>query len=176
MVRLKVWLKISSSGKKTISIPYGSIKRWVCQESTYKFTFISIPYGSIKRRGDNDVFAFVVFAFQFLMVRLKATFTRFHPAQSYISIPYGSIKSITQFSIRRNCRISIPYGSIKSRLAYRDTEQCSISIPYGSIKRCKCAKTIRFCEIFQFLMVRLKVKLQLWKQLIVLYFNSLWFD
>ena len=122
--------------------------------------------------------------FQFLMVRLKGFMSNFMLKFSYsISIPYGSIKSQQGNSLHGLITISIPYGSIKS--AYRQrcelqilisipygsiksSEYCSsspalvISIPYGSIKRIVGWFAVAIIVLFQFLMVRLKVKNQSW--------------
>jgi len=57
---------------KTISIPYGAIKRKFGGELLLKLHQISIPYGAIKRKHiicNNLTFAI----FQFLMVRLKVS-------------------------------------------------------------------------------------------------------
>ena len=61
--------------------------------------------------------------------------------------------------------VSIPYGSIKSANAINQQYQTQVSIPYGSIKRCESAWDFGRVDMFQFLMVRLKV-------LPVLYGNS----
>ena len=118
MVRLKAGYWSTERNSLSISIPYGSIKRynqmgnWIIK---YKFQFlmvrlkasslrpvayafsISIPYGSIKSYRVIKC-AEAQSVFQFLMVRLKAanSGTRNFPA-FIISIPYGSIKRQTVY-------------------------------------------------------------------------------
>ena len=59
---------------------------------------ISIPYGSIKRKlavnADEDGVEF-----QFLMVRLKVFQQHFLGVACFISIPYGSIKSVLGIAV-----------------------------------------------------------------------------
>ena len=91
-----------------ISIPYGSIKRFVEEEGA-EIVDISIPYGSIKSSNTD-----------------RANFP-----VSYISIPYGSIKSYQKIRIKRNgYTISIPYGSIKS---LADVRGMSFDLHFNSL-------------------------------------------
>ena len=75
------------------------------------------------------------------------------------------------------CVISIPYGSIKRQTG--DDQQAwkhIISIPYGSIKSPMGHAAVSSANVFQFLMVRLKVCKASAKIFSGIYFNSLWFD
>ena len=116
------------------------------------------------------------YAFQFLVVRLKAYATSIFRHTFHISIPCGSIKSSNPHSFLSLCQISIPCGSIKRyeerqqaeripefqflvvRLkapsSSRSTIANPISIPCGSIKS--------FIDFFLFVFFP--------------NFNSLWFD
>ena len=133
--------------------------------------------------------------FQFLIVRLKS-YKALRPFQvSWVSIPYSTIKiqinrtfdvgqRMFQFlivrlklemKIERNKEfiVSIPYSTIKMRQHYRLVWICAVSIPYSTIK-IKCADTfLDRLHMFQFLIVRLKLK----KNLLVISslprFNSL---
>ncbi len=141
---------------------------------------ISIPYGSIKRSPALS-FAALLATFQFLMVRLKDHRARHNIHTSQISIPYGSIKRMAQMEkgnfrsrfqflmvrlkefslLSSSCinSISIPYGSIKSRETTPHLLSIDvISIPYGSIKSRSDHAPAQPVPLFQFLMVRLKVR------------------
>ncbi len=116
-----------------------------------------------------------------------------------ISIPYGAIKSNRLWQVFIvNLSISIPYGAIKRDfirppasdqitfqflmvrlkvlLLYYFSIFFYISIPYGAIKSAGVFLSQTRINIFQFLMVRLKDKSFNAKQIIFIYFNSLWCD
>ena len=76
--------------------------------------------------------------FQFLMVRLKDIIHLCAGSGTIVSIPYGSIKRFFRYSYSYFFSVSIPYGSIKSLDAFND---------------------LNSNNLFQFLMVRLKVVL-----------------
>ena len=72
------------------------------------------------------------------MVRLKVAKNSLTVGQIEISIPYGAIKSIN--------------------IIFRNFLQKKISIPYGAIKSGHGSNNNIAKNLFQFLMVRLKVK------------------
>ena len=59
--------------------------------------------------------------------------------------------------IKRIAQISIPYGAIKRRISRNILICYYISIPYGAIKRVVIGARRVQTQLFQFLMVRLKV-------------------
>jgi len=75
--------------------------------------------------------------FQFLLVRLRGLDGYLHKSRTKISIPSGAIKS----------KISSGSASCTNK----------ISIPSGAIKRIVTGKKIDTVEVFQFLLVRLRV-------------------
>ncbi len=70
------------------------------------------------------------------------------------------LKEVVLKKILRVLKISIPYGAIKSRI-WEFARRCSnrISIPYGAIKSISGIHGHFILLEFQFLMVRLKVKM-----------------
>ena len=90
MVRLKGLIVLFCLERTSISIPYGSIKRYRWRQQR-KYINISIPYGSIKSYSPYYRLA----------------------KETPISIPYGSIKREKRWDYSHRYRISIPYGSIK---------------------------------------------------------------
>ena len=103
-----------------------------------KTSGISIPYGAIKSEYKS-----------------QGTMSAYE-----ISIPYGAIKSCRYwYEITSYCSISIPYGAIKRLRPLELSElRLLISIPYGAIKRKRFEDNAHYARIFQFLMVRLKVR------------------
>ena len=99
---------------------------------------VSIPHGTIKRTIKRKIDN-LINAFQFHMVRLKVDVSyKISDNQGEVSIPHGTIKrGRSTFAFHKFARVSIPHGTIKSVLQL-------------------CTTSMRL--LFQFHMVRLKVR------------------
>ena len=100
------------------------------------------------------------FLFQFLMVRLKVSMSIQKNNTSSFQFLMVRLKVHLRFCFIVLRSVSIPYGTIKSFTAGIDfLKYYLVSIPYGTIKRRYYAfKTSNDYILFQFLMVRLKVR------------------
>ena len=102
--------------QKSISIPYGSIKR-LSVSSPNTRRYISIPYGSIKSAKIANIEA-VSSIFQFLMVRLKVSVILSFRILLIFQFLMVRLKARTKFMMKLFIYISIPYGSIKSKCKF----------------------------------------------------------
>ena len=127
------------------------------KRTTFTGRPISIPHGSIKRGGKLLKGYFLLFGFQFHMVRLKASLTlkkssdlktfQFHMVRLKV-LRCHNCRRIARFqfhmvrlkgrkgivALSEVMHISIPHGSIKRSPAMPGSPAMPISIPHGSIK------------------------------------------
>jgi len=156
-VRLKVSFVCCSNCRLAISIPFGAIKSIHNLRLFLRSYIISIPFGAIKSQGEAGSIHFYGISIPFGAIKRRVPIV-LKRELIHISIPFGAIKSSEVSNTSTGFQISIPFGAIKSPNSEYVFFCFSISIPFGAIKSSFCKFHLPKDSIFQFLLVRLKVK------------------